>query len=191
MSTPLTSDQAIDLLRERPAAYDTPDKLRALAAQVDADAAGRVTVLYSGPAAKGASSSQVIKAMLESGEDIRVIDKSEAAKLLQSREFLNSVAKAYGLDDFRPLGTVPTAALPPTGSTILPKAPGRTPLPASPMPPSARCAPSSATPTRSACSGQRSCRTSSPMRRCRPSRGSRVKRWWRVSPPTEPMPRSR
>jgi hypothetical protein len=97
MTTPLTSDQAIVLLREQPDAYDTPDKLRALAAQVDADASGRVTVLYSGPSAKGVPSSQLIKSMLESGEDIRVIDNSEAARLLQSDEFLHSVANAYGI----------------------------------------------------------------------------------------------
>lgn len=103
MTTALTFDQAIALLHEQPGEYDTPNKLRALAAQVDADAPGRVTVLYSGPSAKGVSSSNIIESLLESGEDVRVIDRSDAAKLLQSDEFLHSVAKAFGLDDFRPL----------------------------------------------------------------------------------------
>ncbi|MDO5611032.1 MAG: hypothetical protein Q4G62_09745 [Pseudomonadota bacterium] len=95
MTPQLTAEEAISLLRQQPLAYQTPEQLRVLAGQVDANPSGRITVLYSGPSAKGVESSQIIKSMLETGEDIRVINTSEAAKLLQSREFLNSVAKAY------------------------------------------------------------------------------------------------
>lgn len=103
MSQPLTSDQAIALLREHPDAYLKPESLRSLAARVDADAPGKLTVLYSGPTTKDVWSSDVIKAMTASGEDVRVIDNSQAAKFLQSEDFYHAVAKSYGLTDFRSL----------------------------------------------------------------------------------------
>lgn len=103
MSQPLTSDQAIALLREHPDAYRKPESLRSLAARVDADAPGKLTVLYSGPTTKDVWSSDVIKAMTASGEDVRVIDNSQAAKFLQSEDFYHAVAKSYGLTDFRSL----------------------------------------------------------------------------------------
>ncbi len=103
MSTPLTSEQAIALLRVQPGAHRTPGSLRSLAARVDADAPGKLTVLYSGPTTKDVWSSDVIKAMTASGEDVRVIDNSQAAKFLQSEDFYHAVAKTYSLTDFRPL----------------------------------------------------------------------------------------
>ena len=98
MTSPLTSEQAIALLRERPDDYQTAEQLRKLAAQVDADASGKLTVLYSGPAAKDIWSTDVINAMVDAGEDVRVINKSEAAKFLGSRDFYNAVADAYDVD---------------------------------------------------------------------------------------------
>jgi hypothetical protein len=95
--TTLTSDQAIKLLHDTPDAYRTPDSLRALAAQVDADAPGKLTVLYSGRAAQDVGSSDVIQSMVRSGEDVRVIDKSQAAQFLQSEDFLRAVADAHGI----------------------------------------------------------------------------------------------
>ncbi|WP_147455619.1 hypothetical protein [Solilutibacter pythonis] len=53
MTTPLTAEQAISLLRQQTHAYQTPEQLRTLAAQVDTNPSGRTTVLYSGPSAKG------------------------------------------------------------------------------------------------------------------------------------------
>ncbi|WP_020379887.1 XVIPCD domain-containing protein [Dyella ginsengisoli] len=97
MSTPLTSDQAITLLRQHPDAYRTPENLRELASQIDADASGKLTVLYSGPTTKEVWSSDVIKAMNASGEDVRVIDNSQAARFLQSRDFYHAVAETYGI----------------------------------------------------------------------------------------------
>lgn len=95
MSAPLTADQAIALLREQPDAYRTPETLRTLAAQLDADASGKLTVLYSGRTTKNVWSSDVIKAMTATGEDVRVIDNSQAAKFLQSRDFYHAVAETY------------------------------------------------------------------------------------------------
>lgn len=103
MSTPLTSDQAIARLREHPDAYRTPENLRELASQVDADASGKLTVLYSGPTTKEVRSSDVIKAMNASGEDVRVIDNSQAAKFLQSEDFYHAVAETYGIPEILPL----------------------------------------------------------------------------------------
>jgi len=98
MTSPLTSEQAIALLRERPNDYQTAEQLRKLVTQVDADTSGKLTVLYSGPAAKDIWSTDVINAMVDAGEDVRVINKSEAAKFLGSRDFYNAVADAYDID---------------------------------------------------------------------------------------------
>jgi hypothetical protein len=103
MNAPLSADQAIALLRQDPAAYDTPAKLRALAAMVDADSAGRLTVLYSGPAAHKLSSAEVIGAMIRGGDDIRVIDNTEIARFLTSDDFLHAAARVHHLSDFEPL----------------------------------------------------------------------------------------
>lgn len=103
MSGPLTANEAIDLLHKSPGAYATPDQLRMLAARVNADAPGRLTVLYSGGVSNGVGSGDVIKAMVVAGEDVRVINKSQAAIFMESRDFMGAVAKAYGLPDPRPL----------------------------------------------------------------------------------------
>lgn len=95
MTTPLTSEQAIERLRQNPKDYATPETLRSLAAQVNADAPGRLTVLYSGPTANGVWSADVIKSMLDAGEDVRVINKSQAASFLESRDFKSALAQAY------------------------------------------------------------------------------------------------
>jgi hypothetical protein len=97
VSGPLTAHQAIDLLHKSPGAYTTPEKIRALAVRVNADAAGRLTVLYSGGVGKGAWSNDIIKGMVAAGEDVRVINKSEAAKFMESRDFYSAVAKAHGI----------------------------------------------------------------------------------------------
>lgn len=53
MSRSLSAEEAIALLREQPDAYRSVNSLRALAARVDADAPGSLTILYSGPVAEG------------------------------------------------------------------------------------------------------------------------------------------
>lgn len=103
MSRPLTAEEAIERLRQSPKEYATPEALRALATRIDADAPGRLTVLYSGPTANGVWSTDVINAMIQSGEDVRVINKSQASKFLSSDDFYHAVAKAYGLPDFEEL----------------------------------------------------------------------------------------
>ncbi|UXA69442.1 peptidoglycan-binding protein [Xanthomonas prunicola] len=95
MNGTISAQDAIDRIRQNPGDYQTPESLRSLAAQVDANAFGKVTVLYSGPAAKDIWSTDVIGSMIDSGEDIRVIDKSQASKFLNSREFYTALADIY------------------------------------------------------------------------------------------------
>jgi len=80
----------------------TPEALLNLARHVSVDVSGSITVLYSGKMSDGTTStSKLIQDMLASGQDIRVIDNSPAAYFLNSREFKDAVAKAFGiaLDD--------------------------------------------------------------------------------------------
>ncbi|WP_237715456.1 peptidoglycan-binding protein [Xanthomonas phaseoli] len=97
MNGSISAQDAIDRIRQSPDDYQTPESLRSLAAQVDANASGKVTVLYSGPAAKDIWSTDVIGSMIDSGEDIRVIDKSQASKFLNSREFYTALADIYDI----------------------------------------------------------------------------------------------
>lgn len=76
MMPPLTAEQAIERLRIDPDEYRTPENLRELASRVDAEATGRLTVLYSGAGTKDVWSTHIITAMLDAGEDIRVIEKA-------------------------------------------------------------------------------------------------------------------
>jgi Ca2+-binding RTX toxin-like protein len=81
----------------------TGDALKAdllnLVKQVSVDAQGTVTVLYSGNiGVNGPYSGNVVKAMLDSGQDIRVIDKTVTREFLNSEEFLVKVADAFGID---------------------------------------------------------------------------------------------
>ncbi|MEZ4529384.1 MAG: hypothetical protein R2855_00015, partial [Thermomicrobiales bacterium] len=69
-----------------------------LIGQVSVHAEGAVTLLYSGSVAGGPGSSEIIDNMLNSGLDIRVVDKSVAAQLIKSEDFLRKVAEAFGID---------------------------------------------------------------------------------------------
>lgn len=97
MTSPITYDEAIRELRINPQDYGTPLQLQELVSRVDASSSGRVTVFYSGGVAGDLNSSQIVGMMLSAGEDIRVIDNSDAAKFLNSREFYQAVADVYGI----------------------------------------------------------------------------------------------
>ena len=94
----LTVQDAIQELTNNPTAYATIDALRALANQVSVEATGDVTVLYSGRLSDGTSTSDLIKNMLASGENIKVIDKTPVAEFLTSDEFLEAVGNIYGVE---------------------------------------------------------------------------------------------
>jgi len=97
MSAPLSSDEAIEELLREPSRYRTPEALRELAQQVSVDSPGNVTVLYSGGVTDRVSSWQIVKAMEDAGEDVRLIDRTEANKFLSSRPFLSATATANGI----------------------------------------------------------------------------------------------
>lgn len=73
-----TLEQANTLL----AGISTEAELRNLISQLDINATGQVTILYSGRVSGGVSSRDIIKGMLSNGDDIRVLDQTEAARFL-------------------------------------------------------------------------------------------------------------
>lgn len=85
MNKSLTAEEVIRLLQDSHDQHASKEQLRELARRVDADAPGRLTILYSGPAAKGVWSTDVINIMIEADEDVRVINKSEASGRVQRR----------------------------------------------------------------------------------------------------------
>lgn len=134
MSDALTAEAAIESLRDRPSQYQTREALRELARQVDIDSPGKVTVLYSGGVADRVSAWQVVTAMQEAGEDVRLIDRTEINKFLNSEEFVSATADAHGIraDDIR--RRTPERKPPTTGCTTPPMAPGPMRRHASPTP---------------------------------------------------------
>lgn len=97
MSDTLTAEAAIELLRDNPSQYQTREALRELARQVDIDSPGKVTVLYSGGVADRVSAWNVVKAMEANGEDVRLIDRTEINRFLNSEEFASATADAHGI----------------------------------------------------------------------------------------------
>ncbi len=97
MSGAQTAEAAIESLRNNPTKYQTPETLRELAKQVDVSSSGRITVLYSGNVADRVSAWNVVKAMETVGEDVRLIDKTEVNKFLNSEEFISATADAHGI----------------------------------------------------------------------------------------------
>jgi hypothetical protein len=96
-----TYDQAINLLQVNPAAYATKEDLLRLVQNVTLDTnagqtQGRVTVLYGGMVSSTGHSSDVISAMVANGSDVRVIDKTQVSKLLQSDDFLAALGRTAG-----------------------------------------------------------------------------------------------
>lgn len=97
MTFALTATHAISLLGRDPAAYSTRETLGALVSQVSADSPGSRTILYSGRLGAGISAEDVAKEFLMSVDDIRVVNSSDAAALLTSREFLSAGARLDGV----------------------------------------------------------------------------------------------
>lgn len=84
----------------------TEAELRSLISSLDVSAAGKVTLLYGGDVGGNISSNSVISGMLANGDDIRVIDTTEAAKFLnidvasssQNTELANTLKRIFGDD---------------------------------------------------------------------------------------------
>lgn len=97
----LTANQAIQRLLDNPAAFSTEESLLGLVNQLSVEATGKVTVLYSGSLGqdafgKSVSAGAVVENLVERGADIRVIDKTEAAKFIKSRDFEQAVERVTG-----------------------------------------------------------------------------------------------
>ena len=93
MISPLTAQQAIELLVRNPAAYNSRENLGNLAALVEANSPGSVTVLFSGRVGPDISAEEVAKGLAISRNDVRIINNSDAAKRLTSRYFLSALAR--------------------------------------------------------------------------------------------------
>jgi len=94
-----TLSDALDALSNLTSTGDLlKSDLMNLIGQVSVRAEGAVTVLYSGGVAGGPGSSEIIENMLESDLDIRVVDESAAAKLIETDSFRRKVAEAFGID---------------------------------------------------------------------------------------------
>ena len=74
----ISSAEANALLTEAKSEED----LREIVGRLDVSADGKLTILYSGKAAEEVWSTDVINGLLKSGEDIRVLDKTEAFRFL-------------------------------------------------------------------------------------------------------------
>jgi Ca2+-binding RTX toxin-like protein len=101
----LTLQQALSQLSSQPAKYNSVQALYDLVKQVNINATGRVTILFSGETVSyGAnnkpiiSRQDIVNAMKLNGESIRIIDDTDAAKFLNSQEFKLALAGQYGLD---------------------------------------------------------------------------------------------
>lgn len=97
----LTAAQANALLE----GIETEDDLRNLVERLDVTAEGKVTVLYSGKVNSGVHSVDVVQAMLSAGDDVRVIDKTEAAAFLDifsegktNHEFIRAAKRIFDDD---------------------------------------------------------------------------------------------
>jgi Ca2+-binding RTX toxin-like protein/subtilisin-like proprotein convertase family protein len=97
---PLTADQAKQLLQFA----TTKQQLLDIVNQVDINATGKVTVLYSGAsglldaAGNKISAGSAVKGLADSGADIRVISNTQAFEFLNSRDFTNAVERIVGSD---------------------------------------------------------------------------------------------
>ena len=83
------------------AKVNTEGELRSLIEQLDVEVTGRVTLLYSGPIGGGASAADVVEAMVAQNEEVRVIDKTEAARFLDidRNEVLEDTLRRIFADD--------------------------------------------------------------------------------------------
>lgn len=74
----------------------TPQALTDLVKQISVEASGSVTVFYGGKI-NGVDSASVIEAMVDAGDDIRVLDKSPVGQFLKSQQFLVAAGRASRL----------------------------------------------------------------------------------------------
>lgn len=97
-----TLDAVYKKLENNRAFYENPvnrDELLKLTKELDAtNSTGSVTLVYSGSVTNGISGQVVVDAVLESGDDIRLIDKTDAGDFLKSEAFRLAVARSFGFN---------------------------------------------------------------------------------------------
>ncbi len=97
--TYLTLAEALAELEENPQKYSTTHALIELAKELDAkNSYGKVTLLYSGATIQGVSAASVVLAFQSSGQEVRIVDNTDAAKFLSSPAFENAWLRTFGLE---------------------------------------------------------------------------------------------
>ncbi len=91
----LTAVEAIGLLNSNPENYSTVQALRDLANCVSVYSEGKVTVLYSGGNGSVVGGGDIVKGMIEQGDDVRAISRTAVYQFLDSPAFLAAAAKAF------------------------------------------------------------------------------------------------
>lgn len=96
--TYFTLEEALAELTENPDKYSTPEYLLELSRKVDAtNSYGQITLLYSGNATKSVNATELVQAITLSGQDVRIVDNTDAARFLASQEFVAAWALSFGL----------------------------------------------------------------------------------------------
>lgn len=94
--TQYSAETAIENLSKYPERFNNPEAFRDLVRGISVDTPGNVTLLYSGMLNADVSSNNLALALARQHKDVRLIDKTEAAKFLASDECINAVANIHG-----------------------------------------------------------------------------------------------
>lgn len=94
--TQYSAETAIENLSKYPERFNNPEAFRDLVRGISVDTPGNVTLLYSSMLNADVSSNNLALALARQHKDVRLIDKTEAAKFLASDECINAVANIHG-----------------------------------------------------------------------------------------------
>jgi hypothetical protein len=91
-----SAEAAIENLTKYPDRFNKPEAFQDLVRGLSVETPGNVTLLYSGMLNQDVSSNSLALAIARQDKDLRLIDKTEAAKFLASDECINAVANIHG-----------------------------------------------------------------------------------------------
>lgn len=94
--TDYSAEAALENLSKYPERFNKPEAFQDLVRGISVDTPGNVTLLYSGMLNTDVSSNNLALALARQDKDLRLIDKTEAAKFLSSDECINAVANIHG-----------------------------------------------------------------------------------------------
>ncbi len=92
----LSLNQASELLKNNPGAFTTPESLQSLIEHVNMETSGKITIFYSGKYGD-TWTNDIVEAMNEADDDVRIINKTDVAKLLNTQEFKAAAGRAFGI----------------------------------------------------------------------------------------------